>query len=152
MATMSAILPLIILAAVHPVGPRPIPTADTPAARGASTLSVGGGGQFIAWEDTRDGDLDVYLTRVTDTGAPATGWPIDGLVLCDAPGLQSQPNVYSDGAGGAIVTWLDGRDNSWFHDLYAQRVDTNGAIQWTANGVRIIPTDPMTDAAAAPDG
>ena len=51
-----------------------------------------------------------------------------------------------------IVTWLDGRDNSWFNDLYAQRVDANGAIQWPANGVRIIPTDAMTDASAASDG
>src|SRR5215510_12321532 len=102
MVTMTAVLPLVVLAAVHPLTATPTAASAPHSARGAWTLSVGGGGQFIAWEDARDGDLDVYLTRVTNSGAPATGWPIDGVALCDAPGLQFHPNVYPDGAGGAI--------------------------------------------------
>jgi hypothetical protein len=39
----------------------------------------------------------------------------------------------SDGAGGAIVMWVDSRQ--WPEGIYAQRVDANGVPQWTSSGV-----------------
>ncbi|MGD1047558.1 MAG: hypothetical protein ABR899_02250, partial [Candidatus Krumholzibacteriaceae bacterium] len=34
-------------------------------------------------------------------------WVQDGVALCTAPANQQSPQITSDGAGGAIVTWED---------------------------------------------
>ncbi|MBI4546679.1 MAG: T9SS type A sorting domain-containing protein [Ignavibacteriae bacterium] len=43
--------------------------------------------------------------------------------------------VAGDGSGGAIATWQDSRSGNF--DIYAQRVDGNGQVQWTIHGVPI---------------
>jgi len=60
-------------------------------------------------------------------------WVQDGVAICTATGGQGFPRITSDGAGGAIVTWYDHRSGKG--DIYAQRVNASGAIQWAANGV-----------------
>jgi hypothetical protein len=42
------------------------------------------------------------------------------------------PEIVSDGASGVIITWLDLRAGN--NDVYAQRLNTAGTLQWTANG------------------
>ena len=49
---------------------------------------------------------------------------------------QTNPEITSDGSGGAIITWQDHRSGCT-DDIYAQRVDASGAPQWTADGVAI---------------
>ena len=49
---------------------------------------------------------------------------------------QLEPQICSDGAGGAIITWEDYR-NYADSDIYAQRVDTNGAKKWASQGIPI---------------
>jgi hypothetical protein len=61
-------------------------------------------------------------------------WVQNGNAICTATGEQEYPQTASDGAGGAIVTWEDAR-NGVNYDVYAQRVDSSGAVQWTADGV-----------------
>jgi hypothetical protein len=42
----------------------------------------------------------------------SAAWPSDPLVnvpVCTAPGYQDNAKVVSDGAGGGIFTWRDGR-------------------------------------------
>ena len=63
-------------------------------------------------------------------------WVLDGVAICTATGNQGGPTIVSDGAGGAIVTWVDNRSGSNY-DIYAQRVNASGAVQWTANGVAL---------------
>lgn len=46
------------------------------------------------------------------------------------------PSIASDGAGGAIVVWQD-RRSGLYTDIYAQRVNASGAVQWTADGVAV---------------
>jgi len=57
-----------------------------------------------------------------------------------------QPRIVSDGAGGAIVVWVDARDydrpgpNGFIHaqDIYGQRLNGSGATQWVGtNGAAI---------------
>ncbi len=67
---------------------------------------------------------------------PAAAWPDDPNVnvpLCIAGGSQSTPITISDGAGGAIVTWPDGRNGN--SDIYAQRISADGTPLWTNDGV-----------------
>jgi NAD(P)-dependent dehydrogenase (short-subunit alcohol dehydrogenase family) len=45
--------------------------------------------------------------------------------------------VTADGAGGAIVTWNDARVGISTSDIYAQRLNSFGAVQWALNGVAL---------------
>jgi hypothetical protein len=60
-------------------------------------------------------------------------WVPNGIGICALPGNQVEPRIIADGAGGAIVVWEDslGSDNN----VRVQRLDADGFIQWTANGV-----------------
>src|SRR5262249_54451350 len=62
-------------------------------------------------------------------------WPTDPSVsvpLCTAATYQSRPAITTDGAGGAIVTWQDGR----LGGVYAQHVTATGAVDpfWPLDG------------------
>ena len=97
--------------------------------------SDGANGAIVTWEDQR-GDWfhgDIYAERVNASGA--VQWTTDGVAICTAPGDQSWSEITSDGAGGAIVTWWDGRGAT--RDIYAQRVNASGAVQWTTDGVAL---------------
>jgi len=93
------------------------------------------GGAIIAWEDYRSGStLDIYAQRITSGGSPA--WTANGVPLCDATGHQEEPDITADGAGGAIVAWQDNRGM----DIYAQRVNASGVVQWADDGVQVSTT------------
>jgi len=98
--------------------------------------SDGADGAIITWEDYRSGNYDIYAQRVNALGV--VQWtPADGVALCTAIRNQFSPQITSDGACGAIVTWYDGR-NVGIYDIYAQRVDSLGVVRWTpVNGVAL---------------
>ncbi|KPJ60873.1 MAG: hypothetical protein AMJ46_04005 [Latescibacteria bacterium DG_63] len=101
----------------------------------AGMLPDGAGGAIISWNDFRNGmDSDLYAQRVNAVGV--WQWTTDGIAICVASGDQGvtfHAPVASDGTGGAIFVWEDSR--SMDSDVYSQRVDASGTIQWTANGV-----------------
>ncbi len=97
--------------------------------------SDGAAGAIVTWQDRRNGGTyDIYVQRVNSAGV--VQWTPDGVALCAAAGNQEFPTITGDGAGGAIVTWEDRRNNDT-SDIYAQRVNANGVVQWTANGVAL---------------
>lgn len=97
--------------------------------------SDGAGGAIVAWVDVRSGNLDVYAQRINAAGAPQ--WTANGVSLCNVAGDQNVPVIVSDGAGGAIVTWQDARVSAGNNDIYAQRINAAGTIQWFANGATL---------------
>ena len=62
-------------------------------------------------------------------------WVVNGISICTARGDQWYPEICSDGAGGAIITWRDSRNGYW--DIYAQRIDSTGSVRWALNGIPI---------------
>src|SRR5262249_38803271 len=102
----------------------------------APTLVADGvGGAIILWSDARGGGpLVTYAQRVSAAGTPL--WSSNGIVVCRAFGGQMNLSAVSDGAGGAIVTWQDGRGSGGF-DIYAQRIDGTGALLWASDGVAL---------------
>lgn len=96
--------------------------------------SDGAGGAIIVFQDGRSGDWDIYAQRINAAGVPQ--WTTDGVPICISTNYQWYPNLIPDGAGGAIITWHDIRSNLT-NDVYAQRVNSAGVVQWTANGVVI---------------
>lgn len=88
---------------------------------------------IVAWFDYRlAGIADIYVQSLHPTfGAPQ--WLADGVQLCGAAGNQLHPRLTSDGTGGAIVAWEDRRGGP--DDIYARKITSAGAVQWTADGV-----------------
>jgi hypothetical protein len=98
-------------------------------------ISDGAGGAIIIWQDFRDNSLtgrDIYAQKINANGI--VQWTPDGVAICTAASSQDDPQICSDGAGGAIITWGDGRP-AYNGDIYAQRIDADGVVKWTANGV-----------------
>ncbi len=97
-------------------------------------VSDGEGGAIVVWQDARNGvDYDIYVQRVSAAGVVL--WASGGVPLCQATGHQEAPQLVSDGAGGAIIVWQDRRTGT--SDIFAQRVNAAGAVQWTTDGTAI---------------
>jgi hypothetical protein len=97
-------------------------------------VSDGAGGAIIAWYDQRGNDQDIYAQRVDPDGNPV--WAAGGVGLCTAMYAQHPSAIVSDGSGGAIVAWNDYRSDTEY-DVYAQRIDASGSVQWTTDGVAV---------------
>jgi hypothetical protein len=109
----------------------------------------GSGGAIITWSDVRSGNRDIYAQAITETGW--TRWTWNGIEICTAGGHQYNPEMVSDGSGGAIIVWYDSRNGNY--DIYAQAVDASGTVRWAADGIPICTaTGIQYNAAIAPDG
>jgi len=94
-------------------------------------IADGAGGAILVWTDRRGGAAaDLYAQRIDATGSPQ--WSSDGVAVCTASGTQSVPLIVTDGAGGAIIGWVDARSGN--DDLYVQRLDAAGQAQWSVGG------------------
>jgi hypothetical protein len=95
------------------------------------------GGAIITWQDERAGSTNnnIYAQHVTASGMVDASWPANGRLICAAAGQQMFPAITSDGAGGAILCWQDGRGGTG-NDVYAQHVRANGTVDplWPADG------------------
>jgi len=60
-------------------------------------------------------------------------WQFNGVPVSTANHYQADPQIVTDGAGGAIIAWFDYRNGDY--DIYAQRLNAAGVPQWTADGV-----------------
>jgi hypothetical protein len=95
----------------------------------------GAGGAIIAWNESRlDAYADIYAQRVDASGV--VQWMTDGVVICAAFGYQEYLQLVSDDAGGAIIAWCDSRSLVPY-DIYAQRVNASGSVQWMTDGVAV---------------
>ena len=94
-----------------------------------------------------DGAGSAIITWNMIAGSPVTSWEVlaqkvdtSGTTLW-GPGVsvghkltdELYPDIVSDGAGGAIITWFD-RDD-W--NIYAQMLDASGAPLWGTYGVGV---------------
>jgi len=77
---------------------------------------------------------DFYSQRINASGV--VQWTIDGVAISTVSGSnQMHAQLAPDGYDGAIITWNDTRSGQF--DVYAQRVNAAGAVQWAADGVSI---------------
>lgn len=96
--------------------------------------SDGAGGAIVAWWDWREGtNTNIYAQRISSDGEIV--WAQDGVTVCGAEDNQYYPLVFSDGSGGAIVSWRDLRGG--IEGAYAQRVGPSGNLLWAADGVHV---------------
>ena len=119
--------------AIDPAINNQVSTA-TGAQRYVQSVGDGSGGVITVWEDYRSGTADIYAQRINASGV--VQWTTNGVAISSATGEQSSPVILSDGTGGVIIAWEDLRSGTSY-DIYAQRINSGGAVQWTANGVAI---------------
>jgi hypothetical protein len=97
-------------------------------------VSDGMGGAIVCWFDDRAGAAGIYARAVAADGT--LRWPTAGTTVCAASGAKSGWIMAEDTAGGAVFAWVDGRSlGTSGKDIYAQRVDRDGVVKWTSNGV-----------------
>ena len=103
--------------------------AYTGPAEEAQVVSDGAGGALIAYMrdiPCEDGvgfcDSDIYAQRIDAEGSVL--WGPDGVPICTESAVVQNPQIVDDGAGGAIVFFVDERG------VCAQRVDADGHKLW----------------------
>jgi hypothetical protein len=107
-------------------------------------VSDGAGGAIICWTDERAGatDKNIYAQRIDAQGNKL--WSSADVAICVAIGSnQANPELIADGNGGAIIAWTDQRTDSG--DIYAQKVNSSGNVQWTLNGVAVCAASGVQD-------
>jgi hypothetical protein len=97
----------------------------------------------------------ILLSCLAASGAHAQ-WSPDGVVVCDATKAQVEVEMVSDGSGGTILAWQDGR-NTVFpdYDIYAQHLLASGVLDpaWPAQGLAVCAaTNKQLMPLLAPDG
>lgn len=97
------------------------------------TLDGSSGAVYVFERTCQDNGVDIYAQRYNPAGTPL--WTDFGTPVCTAVGNQTSPVLTSDGAGGAIIAWIDGR-GEW-EEIYAQRIDSFGVVQWGSDGVPV---------------
>ena len=97
--------------------------------------SDGKGGAIVAWEDFRNNlsFADIFAQRLDKNGIPK--WTLNGTGICSNIFDQRNVSVTQISDAGAIIAWSDARNGNW--DIYAQKIDSSGNVQWAANGVPV---------------
>lgn len=93
----------------------------------------GHGGAVIVWQDFRKQFADLYAQRIDSSGSIL--WDKAGVTVCGARGHESYPVITGNGAEGAIIAWMDMRNDNT--DIFAQQLDGNGDIIWETDGIPI---------------
>ena len=104
-------------------------------------VSDDAGGAIVSWVDYRDYYYVVYVQHLLQSGKVDPAWPINGRSVC--PGARTSYDaayaIIKDGAGGAVIAWIDDRSGNGLIDLYAQHVPVNGAVDaaWPPAGLAL---------------
>jgi len=108
-------------------------------------------GAIVTWEDLRGGaEGKIYVQKMDSTGSAQ--WLDDGLGIATSSGDKKTPKIISSGSGGAIIVWEDLRNG--LDDIYAQRIDSSGAILWASTTGMAVATssDVQSNPIATTDG
>lgn len=134
---------LILAAATAPIAARPLLESNTPviAAEGdqiqPQTLADGRGGFHVVWAGVTAGGQALFAQSYDSVGARR--WDPAGVRISRAEVFSEIPWLVSDGKGGMLVLWEEGRTHGGVSqkDLRMQRVDAEGVLRWDTAGVPV---------------
>ncbi len=92
------------------------------------------GGIFQMWGPSP------HAQKLSPDGEPL--WKEGGVQLFNGPQAnfpEFRGSVVSDGSGGAIFVTETGKKEMYLDKLYAQRIDSQGKLLWTDEGVQVWP-------------
>ncbi|MEW5741839.1 MAG: Ig-like domain-containing protein [Myxococcota bacterium] len=112
--------------------PTGIPIATNPTDERLPAVAWDGTNVLVAWDDRRNGNADIYATRVDPAGAVLDG---AGIAVSMGAGAQTEPAATFAGSA-FVVAWRDERNGN--ADVYASRVSSAGvALDATGIGVGV---------------
>ncbi len=88
---------------------------------------------YIAWEDYRNGDADIYFAKSTDGGET---WDPNKRVNTDSEDLpdQKRPTMAINSMGTIYIAWQDKIEGDW--DIYIGK-STNGGTDWSDPSIEV---------------
>ncbi|MBI5116585.1 exo-alpha-sialidase [Candidatus Poribacteria bacterium] len=102
---------------------------------------------YVTWEDSRNGENDIYFNSSSDHGAT---WLLSDVRLdTDAAGAHTSTyiDISGDSLGHVYVTWSDSRNG--MRDIYFNRSLDYGAT-WLPNDIRLDTDAPGADSSYTP--
>lgn len=100
-------------------------------------ITASDGNVIIAYIDfSIDPDGDILAQKITPAGEKL--WGTEGIIVCNANGIQISINMVPDNQGGAYIAWSDKRVST--EQIYVQHVNSAGAVSWTTNGINADPS------------
>jgi hypothetical protein len=105
---------------------------------GPSLLSDGRGGAIVVWQERHDdSDFDLHLGRLT-SGEPTEVVEEVEAIVCSGPVDQEEPEIASDGLGGAVIVWSE-IDAASRPRLMARRLLASGSFDeaWPEAGLAL---------------
>ncbi|MHA1299088.1 MAG: hypothetical protein ACTSO9_06545 [Candidatus Helarchaeota archaeon] len=96
-------------------------------------------GAIISWADNRTSanNYDIYAQRIDGSGASL--WTANGTMICNATGIQNNQVMCLTSDDNAAIIWEDLRGSNI--DLYAQKINLTGGLQWENNGSLVCNSD-----------
>jgi hypothetical protein len=91
------------------------------------------GGAIVCWQDLRNGNRDIYAQRFDSLGNAL--WATNGIPIVQKATSQTGIRIIEDGNNGFFIVWEDSINGS--SDIYAQKVNANGTLQWASSGVAV---------------
>ncbi len=89
---------------------------------------------ILSWTCDLKNDKDIYIQKFNQRGTPK--WKED-VPAIKIPKDQFGQKLLSDGKGGAIVFWIDRRQESVRANIYAQRISSSGKRLWDSLGIAV---------------
>lgn len=95
---------------------------DDPGVSFGPSVAVRGVNVHVAWQDSRDGNWEIYYNKSTDNG---TTWGSD-IRLTSAAETSESPSIVASGSNVHVV-WWDNRDGNY--EIYYKR-STDEGLTW----------------------
>jgi hypothetical protein len=117
-------------------------TNSSYADREAFSITDGAGGIISVWRvyDFNANIQNIYAQHKTTNGVVNWGTLNTPILLFTSSNYIEIADVIADGNGGAYISWIDNiTDTS--SNLYLQKLNSNGVTQFTANGLKINPSN-----------
>lgn len=92
---------------------------------------------LVAWQDSRNGNYDIYGQLVNADGAPYNTLTNVNFVISNSAGDQEYPSVAYDSANHRfLVAWQDYRSGNY--DIYGQMVNAGGTLYNTTSDTNFV--------------
>ncbi|WP_337864909.1 T9SS type A sorting domain-containing protein [Ignavibacterium sp.] len=96
-------------------------------------FDISGKNIFVTWVNNYGNDKNIYAQLFDLKGNKL--WKEVGMPVIEFVGDQFGQKVISDNRGNFIIAWIDRRFTKQFGNIYAQKLNAVGEIQWTENGI-----------------
>ncbi len=116
------------------------------ATQGDPSLAYNGTDYLVAWEDSRNGSMDIYAARVTSSGTVLD----PGGIAVSTDGSAQYPPAVTFNGDDYVIVWSDYRNTNT--DIYGARVSVTGTVLDPAGIPVISAPNPQTAPACASDG